>query len=46
VAIFNVALGENDIKKIMDDGLEETVGLTAVSPAGKLTATWAQIKSH
>jgi hypothetical protein len=46
VAIFNVVLTENDIKSIMTNGLETAIGLTAVSSAGKLTATWADIKAH
>jgi hypothetical protein len=42
VGIFNVALTENDIKTIMTKGLK---GITAVSPSGKLTTTWASIKT-
>lgn len=42
VAVFNVALIENDIKSIMTKGLE-AIG-TAVSQSGKLTTTWAEIK--
>jgi hypothetical protein len=41
VAIFNVVLTEDDIKDIMNKGLE---GMTAVSPSGKLTTTWGDIK--
>jgi hypothetical protein len=41
VGIFNVALTEDDIKDIMNKGLE---GVTAVSPSGKLTTTWADMK--
>jgi len=41
VAIFNVALTKDDIKTIMTKGLE---GATAVSPSGKLTTTWGNIK--
>jgi hypothetical protein len=41
VGIFNVALTEDDIKDIMNKGLE---GVTAVSPSGKLTTTWGDIK--
>ena len=44
VAIFNVALSENDIGSIMTNGLEKALGLTAVSPSGKLSTTWAEIK--
>ena len=41
VAIFNVVLSEDDIKSIMNNGLEKAA---AVSPAGKLTTIWADIK--
>ncbi len=37
IAIYNVALGEADIKAIFAEGL-------AVSPAGKLPITWGQMK--
>jgi len=43
VALFNVALSEDDIKSIVSDGLEEVLGL-AVSGVGKLATTWSQIK--
>ena len=45
-AIFNVALDEEDISNIMNDGLKKTLGLAAVSPAGKLITTWASIKAQ
>lgn len=40
VVIFNVALEEGDIKAIMRGFL------AAVTPASKLTTTWAQLKSY
>ena len=43
VAIFSVALTEDDIKSIMEKGLESAF---AVSPAGKLATTWGLIKSQ
>ena len=43
VALFNAVLTEDDIKDIMNKGLE---GMTAVSSAGKLTTTWGVIKNH
>jgi hypothetical protein len=43
VAIFNVALNKDDIKAIMNKGLEE--GL-AIDIDGTLTTTLASIKSH
>ena len=42
-AIFNVALSQEDIQAIMNNGLGKTA---SVSPAGKLAATWAQIKAR
>jgi len=45
VAIFNEALSEDDIKSIMSQGLSRTLGITAVSPSGKLATTWAASKS-
>jgi len=41
VGLFNRALNEEDVQSIMNDGLEL---VTAVSVAGKLTATWGSIK--
>ena len=43
VAIFNVALEEEDIQDIMNKGLES---ILAVSQSGKLTTTWGRIKNH
>ena len=43
VALFDVALSEADINTLMDQGLST---LTAVEPTGKLTTTWAGIKSR
>jgi hypothetical protein len=43
VAIFNVVLTEDDIRKIMTDGI--TLG-AAVSSADKLTATWGWIREQ
>jgi len=44
VAIFNKALTQDEIKDIMAKGLSEALGMAAVSPSGKLAATWGQIK--
>ena len=41
VAIFNVALSEDDIINIMDNGL---AGMLSVFDKGKLATTWANIK--
>lgn len=42
VAIFKKAMTNGDIKSISKYGLE--MAIAAVSPAGKLTTTWASIK--
>ena len=44
IGIFNVDLDEDDIKTIMNQGLEKATGATAVSPTGSFTITWGQIK--
>lgn len=41
--LFNVALSLDDIRTLMDKGLGS---ILAVSPAGKLTATWAGVKAQ
>ena len=40
--LFDVALAEEDIQSLMDNGLEATL---AVEPAGKLTTNWGKLKS-
>ena len=44
VALFDRALSEDEIKTIMDDGLEQ--GALAVSPQGKAATTWGALKSR
>jgi hypothetical protein len=44
VGIFNVALSEDDIKGIMNNGLDKALGMSPVSNEGKLTSTWGYIK--
>jgi hypothetical protein len=46
VGLFNIALSEDDIKSIMTKGLDVAIGITAVSPVGKLATSWGQIKNH
>jgi hypothetical protein len=46
VAIFNVALSEDDIQNIMTKGLESALGTSAVGPLDKLATTWASIKAR
>ena len=41
VALFNVALEQEDIQAIMNEGLSN---MLAVSPSGKLATTWADLK--
>lgn len=43
VALFNVALEEDDIKFLMENGLETAA---AVEPVNKLTTTWGRIKQR
>ena len=44
VGVFNKALAENDIKRIMTEGLDIMLGISAVDLSGKITTTWAGIK--
>jgi len=44
VGLFNVALSEEDIASIMNDGLAKATGATPVSPAGTLTTTWGRLR--
>jgi len=46
VALFNVALTAEDIQVIMNEGLASALNMIAVSPTGRLAATWAGIKKH
>ncbi len=43
VALFNVALEEDDMKFLMDNGVETAA---AVEPVNKLTTTWGKIKQR
>ena len=45
VGVFNVALTEGDAKDIMNMGLGRATGLTPVSPKGRLTTVWGEIKA-
>lgn len=45
VGLFNVALTKDDIKNIVTKGLSRALGITAVSPTGKLAQTWGSIKA-
>ena len=46
IAVFNVSLEQGDIQNLMNDGLGSVLGLTPVTPQGRLTTTWANIKSQ
>jgi hypothetical protein len=46
VALFNVALEEEDIQDIMNNSLENALQLIAVKPAEKLAVTWGSIKGQ
>ena len=46
IAVFNVPLEQSDIQTLMNDGIGSVLGLTPVSPQGRLTTTWATIKSQ
>ena len=45
VALFNVPLEQDDIKEIMEEGLEGATGLLAVEPEDKLATTWGKLKT-
>ncbi|MFC1717230.1 LamG domain-containing protein [Candidatus Poribacteria bacterium] len=45
VAFFNVALTQDDVNAIMNEGLEAIVNPIAVSATGKLTTTWGELKA-
>jgi len=44
VGLFSVALGEDDLRDIMELGLGHALGITAVRPSSKLAATWGRLK--
>lgn len=44
VAIFNVSISEDDINRIMNEGLARAA--LAVSPAGKLASLWGTVKKQ
>ena len=45
VALIKDVLTEAEIGDIMNEGLERVLGITAVSPTDRLTATWGSIKA-
>jgi hypothetical protein len=44
VAIFDAVLTDDDIERIMNNGLEKALGISAVFPSDKLATTWGLIK--
>ena len=46
VGVFNVGLTEDEVISIMNNGLAQATGLTAVSSVDKLAVTWASIKTR
>ena len=46
LGVFKEALNDDDIRSIIDKGLEQTALAEAVSPLGKLTTTWSRIKAR
>jgi hypothetical protein len=45
VAVFNVALSEDDVMDIMERGVGMAAGILSVSPKGRLASVWADIKT-
>jgi len=45
VGIFNVALTEDDVNDIMNQGLGRATGAMPVSPKGRLATIWGEIKA-
>ena len=45
VALFNYSLSEEDVKEVMTDGIERVLDITSVSARGKLSVTWAGVKT-
>jgi hypothetical protein len=46
VAVFSVALSEQEIRTIMDQGVAKSVGIAAVEFSDKLATTWADIRAQ
>lgn len=44
VALFNVALEEEDIQEIMNNGLQDALSMIAVQAAGRLAVAWGSLK--
>ena len=46
VALFSVALTEEDIRDLMENGLQAALGIAPVESVGKLPLTWGSVKTH
>lgn len=46
VALFSVALADDEIKSIVANGLVRGIGIAAVEPSGKLIKAWGSIKER
>ena len=46
VSLFNVALSDQDLQTVISRGLNESLGIATVVLTGKLTKTWAEIKTR
>lgn len=44
VAIFNVALSEDDLQNIMNNGIKDALEMKAVDEKGKIATLWGRIK--
>ena len=45
VVVVNRGITEEEVKILMDQGLEKALGFQAVNPEGKMATTWAALKS-
>lgn len=46
VGYFDTVLDLEDIQDIMNNGLNDALGITAVAPGGKSATTWAKLKAQ
>jgi len=46
VAIFNTALDDDDIERLMNVGLARSLDVLSVSPSGKVATAWATVKAR
>jgi hypothetical protein len=46
VGLFSMALDEDDLQDIMDNGLGKALGIAAVEPSAKLTTIWGYLKQR